>query len=179
MARRQITPSLARNVPRWPPMCDRWRVNRARTGEKYFAPTSMVRRRVAATRSQRVGDCASMAHVGAKYFSPVHPWCGGARRARDHNVWAIAHQWRTYGRNIFRPYNRGALLNLPCATIWGAAVAMVGRLRINRARRGEKYFAPTHAAAHGGCAIETCGRLRINRARPGEIFFARTNAARC
>ena len=53
-----------------------------------------------------------MAHVGAKYFSPVHPWCGGARRARDHNVRAIAHQSRTCGRKIFRPYKCGTLLNL-------------------------------------------------------------------
>jgi len=52
-----------------------------------------------------------MAHVGAKYFSPVHPWCGGVLRARHHNVWAMAHHWR-----------------------------------INRARMGEKYFAPTNAA---------------------------------
>ena len=28
-------------------------------------------------------------------------------------------------------------------TIYGAAMVMVGRLRINRARRGEKYFART------------------------------------
>ena len=137
MARRQITPSLARSVARWRPMCDRWRVNRARAGDKYSARTSMVRQRMAATRSQSVGDGASTAHVGAKYFSPVHPWCGGVLRARDHNVWLIAHQPRTYGRKIFRPYIRGA------AADGGRATTMCGRWRINRARRGEKYFART------------------------------------
>jgi len=67
-------------------------------------------------------DGASIAHARAKYFSPVHPWCGGVWRARDRNVWAIAHQSRTDGRNIFRPYKCGALLNLPGTTIWGAAM---------------------------------------------------------
>ena len=146
MARRQITQSLARSVARWRPMCDRWRVNRARPGEKYFARTSVVRRRMAATRSQSVGDGASMAHVGAKNISPAHPWCGGARRARDHNVWLIAHQSRTYGRKIFRPYTCGAWLHWACATINGVAMVMVGRRRLNRAGTGEIFFARTHAA---------------------------------
>ena len=102
--------------------CGRLRINRARAGEKYFAPTSVLRRRVARARSQRAGDCAPIAHIGAKYFSPVHPWCVGVWRARHHNVWAIAHQRRTDGRKIFRPYKCGALLNLACATIFGAAM---------------------------------------------------------
>ena len=63
-----------------------------------------------------------MAHVGAKYFSPVHPWCGGGWRVRNHNVWAIAHQSRTHGRNIFRPYKCVALFYSPCATIYGVAM---------------------------------------------------------
>ena len=63
-----------------------------------------------------------MAHVGAKNISPVHPWCVGVWRPRDHNVWLIAHQSRTYGRKIFRPYTCGALLNLACATIYGVAM---------------------------------------------------------
>jgi len=103
-------------------MCDRLRINRARAGEKYFARTSMVRRRTAGAPPQCVGDCASTARARAKNIPPVHPWCGGGWRARNHNVWAIAHQWRTYGRNIFRPYKCGALLNLACATIWGTSM---------------------------------------------------------
>jgi len=43
-------------------------------------------------------------------------WCGNG------DGWAIAHQWRTHGRKIFRPYKCGALLNLARATIWGAAM---------------------------------------------------------
>jgi len=35
---------------------------------------------------------------------------------------AIAHGWRTYGRNIFRPYTCGAWLHWAGATIWGAAM---------------------------------------------------------
>ena len=86
-------------------MVGRFCINRARPGGKYFARTSMVWRRTAGARSKRVGDSASIAHARAKYFSPVHPWCGG-----------------------------------------GCAITTCGRLRINRARTGEKYFAPTHAA---------------------------------
>jgi len=88
-------------------------------------------------------DGASIARARAKNIPHLHPWCGSARRPRDHNAWAIVHQSRTYGRKIFRPYKCGALLNLPCATIYGAAMVMVGRLRINAARPGEKYFART------------------------------------
>ena len=146
MARRQITQSLASSVARWRPMCDRWRVNRARPGEKYSARTSVVRRRTAGARSQRVGDCASIAYVGAKNFSPVHPWCGGGWWVRDHNVWVIAHQCRTYGRKIFRPDKCGEWLHRVCATICGAVMVMAGRLRINGARRGEIFFARTNAA---------------------------------
>ncbi len=119
------------------------RINRARRGEIFFARTSVVRWRVAGAPPQCVGDCASMAHGRAKNISPVHPWCVGVWRARHHNVWAMAHQWRTCGRKIFRPYTCGALLNLACATICGVAMVMVGRWRINGARLGEKYFAPT------------------------------------
>ncbi len=54
--------------------------------------------------------------------------------------WVTGHRWRTYGRKIFRPYIRGA------AACGGCAITTCGRLRINRARAGEKYFAPTHAA---------------------------------
>ena len=158
MARRQITQSLVRSVVRWRPMCDRWRVNRARPGEKYSARTSMVRRRTAGARSQRVGDGASIAYVGAKYFSPVHPWCGGVLRARDQNVWLIAHQSRTYGRKIFRPYTCGALLNLACATIYGVAMfdgwAMAHQSRTD----GRKIFRPHTCSAllHWACAT-ICG----------------------
>ncbi len=63
-----------------------------------------------------------MAHVGAKYFSPVQPWCGGVLRACHRNVWAIAHQSRTCGRKIFRPYIRGAGANWAAATIWGMSM---------------------------------------------------------
>ena len=181
MARRQITQSLVRSVVRWRPMCDRWRINRARPGEKYSARTSVVRRRTAGARSQRVGDGASIAYVGAKYFSPVHPWCGGVWRARDHNVRLMAHQSRTDGRKIFRPYIRGA------PACGGCAIITCGRWRINCACTGEKYFAPTHAAR---CYIEYAprvmvwrclmvGRMDIVGARRGEKYFARTNAARC
>ena len=58
-------------------MVGRLRINRARAGEHYFARKSVVRRRVAGARSKRVGEGVSTAHVGAKYFSPVQPWCGG------------------------------------------------------------------------------------------------------
>ncbi len=103
-------------------MVGRLRINAARPGEKYFARTTVVRRRVAGARSKRVGDSASIAHVGAKNISPLHPWCGGVWRARHHNVWTIARQSRTPGRKIFRPYTFGAWLNLAGATIWGAAM---------------------------------------------------------
>jgi len=36
--------------------------------------------------------------------------------------WAIAHQWRTHGRNIFRPYKCGEWLHRVCATIYGVAM---------------------------------------------------------
>ncbi len=117
-----------------------WRINRARRGEISFARTSMVRRRVAGAPPQCVGDCASTARARAKYISPVHPWCGGGWRVRNHNVWAIAHQRRTWGRKIFRPYIRGA------AGCGGHAITTRGRLCINRIRRGEIFFARTHAA---------------------------------
>jgi len=61
----------------------------------------------------------------------------------DGDGWAMAHQRRTYGRKIFRPYKCGEWLHRVCAMICGAAMVMVGRLRINGARRGEKYFART------------------------------------
>ncbi len=63
-------------------MVGRWRINRARMGEKYFARTSVVRQRVVGARSHRVVDGAYKAHVGAKYFSPVQPWCGGESGGR-------------------------------------------------------------------------------------------------
>jgi len=43
-------------------------------------------------------------------------------RVRNHNVWAIAHQSRTYGRKIFRPYTCGAWLHWAGATIWGMSM---------------------------------------------------------
>ena len=104
----------------------------ARRGEKYFARTSVVRWRVAGAPPQCVGDCASIAHVRAKNISPLHMrrvvtlgvrhdlWCG------DGDGWAMAHQRRTQGRKIFRPYKCGALLNLACGTIFGVAMVMVG-----------------------------------------------------
>ena len=67
-------------------MVGRWRINRARMGEKYFARTSVVRRRVVGARSHRVVDGASKAHVGAKYFSPVHPWWV-VKLDRRHDLW--------------------------------------------------------------------------------------------
>ena len=36
--------------------------------------------------------------------------------------WAMAHQWRTHGRKMFRPYTCGALLHRVCATIYGVAM---------------------------------------------------------
>ena len=54
--------------------------------------------------------------------------------------WVTGNRWRTKGQKIFRPYIRGALA---CG---GRATTMCGRLRINGARRGEKYFAHTNAA---------------------------------
>ena len=36
--------------------------------------------------------------------------------------WAIADGWRTHGRKIFRPYNRGVGANWAGATIYGAAM---------------------------------------------------------
>ena len=63
---------------------------------------------------------------------------------------------------------------------------MVGRLRINRARTGEIFFARTNAVnGYIGYAprfmVWRClmvGRLRTNRARRGEIYFARTSVVR-
>ena len=104
----------------------------ARRGEKFFARPSVVWWRVAGARSKRVGDGASIAHVRAKNISPLHMrrvvtlgvrhdlWCG------DGDGWAMAHQRRTQGRKIFRPYKCGALLNLACGTIFGVAMVMVG-----------------------------------------------------
>ena len=86
MARRQITQLLARSAVRWRPMCDRLRINRARTGEKYSARTSMVRQRTAATRSQRVGEGASIAYVGAKNISPV-PMRRVVKFGVRHDLW--------------------------------------------------------------------------------------------
>ena len=71
----------------------RLRINGARRGEKYFNRTSVVRWRVAGAPPQCVGDGAS-----------------------------LAHQSRTHGRKIFRPYKCGAWLHWAGATIWGAAM---------------------------------------------------------
>ena len=101
-----------------------------------------------------VGDCASIAYVGAKYFSPVHPWCGGVLRPRDHNVLLIAHQSRTYGRKIFRPYQCGAWLHWAGATIWGMSMfdgwVMVDGWRTH----GRKIFRPYTCGAllNSACA---------------------------
>ena len=73
--------------------------------------------------------------------SVVRRRVAGARSKRVGNCASIAD-----GRKIFRLYKCGALLNLACATICGVEMVMVGRLRLNAARTGEKYFAPTHAA---------------------------------
>ena len=70
-------------------MVGRWRINGARTGEKYFARTSMVRRRVA----------------GATIWG-VAMFDG----------WVTGHRWRTDGRKIFRPYTCGAWLHWAGAT---------------------------------------------------------------
>ena len=94
----------------------RLRINRARTGEKYSARTSMVRRRV-----------AGAAIWGAAMF----------------DGWVMVDLWRTDGRKIFRPYTCGAWLHRACATIYGVAMVMVGRRRLNRAGRGEIFFART------------------------------------
>ena len=48
-----------------------------RRGEIFFARTSVMRRRTAGARSKRVGDSASIAHVGAKKISPAHMRRGG------------------------------------------------------------------------------------------------------
>ena len=61
-------------------------------------------------------------HVGAKYFSPVHPWrVVNWAGATIHGVamfdgWVIAHGWRRDGRKIFRPYTCGAWLHWAGAT---------------------------------------------------------------
>ena len=51
--------------------------------------------------------------------------------------WVMAYGWRTCGRNIFRPYIRGAASGVEMVMV------MVGRLRINATRAGKKDFAPT------------------------------------
>ena len=93
-------------------------IDGARRGEIFFARTSVVRWRVAGAPPQCVGDCASIAHVRAKNISPLQMWrvvkfgvrydfwCGNG------DGWLIAHQCRTPGRKIFRPYKCGTLLNL-------------------------------------------------------------------
>ena len=47
---------------------------------------------------------------------------------------------------------------MACATIYGAAMVMVGQLRINRARRGEIFFARTSVV-----------RRRVARARSKRV----------
>ena len=67
-------------------MVGRLRINGARRGEIFFARTSVVRRRMARARSQRVGDCASIAYVGAKYFWPV-PMRRVVKFGVRHDLW--------------------------------------------------------------------------------------------
>ena len=69
-----------------------------------------------------------MAHGRAKYFSPLHMRCvvtlGGCPDlgCGDGDGGAIADGWRTDGRNIFRPYNRGVGANWARTTIHGVAI---------------------------------------------------------
>ena len=84
----------------------------------------------------------SLAPVGAKNISPVHPWCGGAWRARDHTVRAMAHQSRTDGRKIFRPYTCGAGLQWAGTTIWGAAIVDTQAMAYGWHTHGRKIFRP-------------------------------------
>ncbi len=128
----------------------------ARWGEIFFARTSVVRRRVAGATSWGVAmfDGWAIAHqsrtCGRKIFRPytcgewLHRVGATIYGAAMFDDWVNGYCWRTYGRNIFRPYIGDAGANLACATICGAV--MVGRWRMNGARAGEKYFAPTNAA---------------------------------
>ena len=77
-------------------MVGRWRMDGARTGEKYFAPTHAVR-----------------GYIGAD----VTIW-----DVAMFDVWVTGHHWCTDGRKIFRPYNRGVGANRAGATICGAAI---------------------------------------------------------
>ena len=76
----------------------------ARRGEIFFARTIAVLVQIGAGATiygaamfDGLGEWILLVHVGAKNISPVHPWCGGAWRARDHTVRAMAHQSRTDG----------------------------------------------------------------------------------
>ena len=68
-------------------MVGRLRINGARRGEKYFARTSVVRRRVAGARSKRVGNCASIAD-GRKIFRPYK--CGAWLHWPGATIWGAA-----------------------------------------------------------------------------------------
>ena len=67
-----------------------------RRGEIFFARTSVV--------WGQIGEGATI--WGAAMF----------------DGWAMAYGWRTYGRNIFRPYNRGVGANWARTTIHGVAI---------------------------------------------------------
>ena len=137
----------------------RWRINRIRRGEIFFARTSVVRRRVAGARSQRAVDGASIAHGRAKNISPIHPWCAGVWRVRDHNVRAMAHQLRMHGRKIFRPYTCGALLHRVCATSYGVAMFDGWANGYRWCTKGRKIFRPYKCGAllNLACAINCRG----------------------
>jgi len=112
----------------------------------------MVRRRAVGARLHRVVDGATKAHIGAKYFSPVQPWCGGKLgRAPRFMAWPcltvgqIDIVGTRTGEKYFAPTHaaRGYIGRAPRFMAWRCL--MVGRLRTDGTRTGEIFFAPTHA----------------------------------
>ena len=95
-------------------------------------------------------DRTSLAHVRAKYFSPVHPWCVVDLGAH-HDLWcddggwlgewiSMAHVGAKYFSPV-QPWYEGKLGRAPRFMAWRCL--MVGRLRTDGASPGEKCFAPT------------------------------------
>ena len=132
-----------------------------------------------------------MTHGRAKYFSPVQPWCGGKLgRAPRFMAWRCSlGEWTSVAHvraKYFSPVHPwcGGGWRVPRFGVWRCV--MVGRLRINGARRGEIFFARINAAnGYIGYAPRfmvwrclTVGQKDINGARRGEIFFARTTVVR-
>ena len=115
-------------------MVGRLRMGGARTGEKCFAPTHAARGyigrapRFMAWRCLMVGRLRmGGARTGEIFFAPtdaVRGYIGAGATiwgAAMFDGWAMAHQWRTDGRKMFRPYIHPSC-SRPGARLMGAMV---------------------------------------------------------